>query len=120
VQQSHDATAEALRQVSAAVLTDWRRGSVERSDLPRFMFDPEDLIVVVGQDGLTELTQCIIDSGQALRIVIENDSLVVLGDGLESDYLAPLWGAGHRGQGGVVPAQPCHRPRPRSVTRSLM
>ena len=31
---------------------DWRRGSVERGDLDRFLFAPNDIVVVVGQDGL--------------------------------------------------------------------
>ena len=43
---------KAIASVSAAVPADWRRGSVERADLPRFLFAPEDVVVVVGQDGL--------------------------------------------------------------------
>ena len=43
---------EALAAVAAAVPADWRCGAVERADLPRFLFAPEDVIVVVGQDGL--------------------------------------------------------------------
>jgi len=42
----------ALAEVSAAIPLDWRRGSVERADLSRFLFAPEDVVVVVGQDGL--------------------------------------------------------------------
>ncbi|ROR93057.1 NAD(+)/NADH kinase [Nocardioides aurantiacus] len=42
----------ALAEVGAAVPLDWRRGSVERGDLDRFLFEPDDLVVVVGQDGL--------------------------------------------------------------------
>jgi hypothetical protein len=38
--------------VSAAVPVDWRQGRVERTDLDRFLFGPEDVVVVVGQDGL--------------------------------------------------------------------
>jgi hypothetical protein len=36
----------------AAVPADWRRGHVERADLPRFLFAPEDVVIAVGQDGL--------------------------------------------------------------------
>jgi hypothetical protein len=43
---------EALVTVGAAVPPDWRRGSVLREDLPRFLFSPEDVVVAVGQDGL--------------------------------------------------------------------
>src|SRR5687767_6219340 len=52
VQQRHDALENALTQVSAAVPATWRRGSVDREDLPRFLFGPEDIVVAVGQDGL--------------------------------------------------------------------
>ncbi len=52
VQARHDAHAEALATVRAAVPPAWRRGDVERGDLARFAFEPEDVVVVVGQDGL--------------------------------------------------------------------
>ena len=42
----------ALAEVGAAIPLDWRRGTVERADLDRFLFEPDDLVVVVGQDGL--------------------------------------------------------------------
>ena len=48
----HEALKAALTEVGAAVPADWRRGHVERGDLPRFLFAPEDVIVAVGQDGL--------------------------------------------------------------------
>jgi hypothetical protein len=48
----HEAQAEAVRLVSAAIPVSWRRGEVERADLSRFLFAPEDVVVVVGQDGL--------------------------------------------------------------------
>ncbi len=43
---------QALGEVSAAIPLDWRRGVVEREDLSRFLFAPEDVVVIVGQDGL--------------------------------------------------------------------
>lgn len=36
----------------AAVPSDWRQAAVRRADLNRFVFGPEDVIIVVGQDGL--------------------------------------------------------------------
>ncbi|MDR7276334.1 hypothetical protein [Catenuloplanes atrovinosus] len=48
----HDALAAALTAVGAAIPADWRRGHVERTDLPRFLFAPEDVVIAVGQDGL--------------------------------------------------------------------
>lgn len=43
---------EAERQVLAAIPTEWRRARVSRPDLDRFLFEPEDVVVAVGQDGL--------------------------------------------------------------------
>lgn len=52
VQGRHEALKSAISQVGAAIPLDWRQGSVERGDLDRFLFAPEDIVVVVGQDGL--------------------------------------------------------------------
>lgn len=52
VQARHDAVHAALTQVSVGIPTDWRRGLVERADLDRFLFEPDDIVVAVGQDGL--------------------------------------------------------------------
>jgi hypothetical protein len=48
----HRANQVAIDDVARAVPLDWRRGTVERGDLDRFLFAPEDLVVIVGQDGL--------------------------------------------------------------------
>lgn len=52
VAERYDASERALQAVSSAIPSAWRRGAVEREDLDRFLFEPEDLVVVVGQDGL--------------------------------------------------------------------
>lgn len=52
VEAGHSTQVGALQRVAAAIPPDWRRGDVERADLDRFVFGPEDVIVVVGQDGL--------------------------------------------------------------------
>jgi NAD kinase len=38
--------------VLGAIPAEWRRTTLHRSDLDRFLFEPEDVIVVLGQDGL--------------------------------------------------------------------
>jgi hypothetical protein len=48
----HAEQAAAMVAVSSAIPADWRRGIVERADLPRFLFGPDDIVVAVGQDGL--------------------------------------------------------------------
>jgi NAD kinase len=52
VDVGQDAQTAAVRAVTAAIPVDWRRGTVERADLPRYLFEPGDVIVAVGQDGL--------------------------------------------------------------------
>lgn len=48
----HERLRQALAQVAAAVPLRWRQAQVERADLDRFLFAPEDVVVVVGPDGL--------------------------------------------------------------------
>jgi hypothetical protein len=48
----HDAVHAAIAAVTSAIPADWRRGVIERADVPRFSFAPGDIIVAVGQDGL--------------------------------------------------------------------
>ena len=43
---------DAAATVLAAVPQSWRRARIERDDLAGFAFDPEDVVVAVGQDGL--------------------------------------------------------------------
>ncbi|WP_369745169.1 hypothetical protein [Paenarthrobacter sp. AMU7] len=52
VQDRHDHLTAALATVRAAVPSDWRQAEVERADLSRFLLTAEDIIAVVGQDGL--------------------------------------------------------------------
>ena len=52
VQDRHDRQASALATVRASVPADWRQAEVERADLSRFLLTAEDIIAVVGQDGL--------------------------------------------------------------------
>ncbi|MCI0343644.1 MAG: hypothetical protein L0216_21270 [Planctomycetales bacterium] len=52
VEARHRRFEAALRGVLQAVPAEWRRARVDRGDLDRFLFEPEDLVVAVGQDGL--------------------------------------------------------------------
>jgi hypothetical protein len=52
IDERHALQRAALQRVAADVPQDWRRGSVSRSDLDRYLFGPEDVVLVVGQDGL--------------------------------------------------------------------
>jgi NAD kinase len=48
----HDAIEAALHRVSTTLPADIRQARVERDDLDRYLFAPEDIVVAVGQDGL--------------------------------------------------------------------
>lgn len=47
---------EARQLVLGAIPHSWRRGEVERADLDRFLFEPDDIVLIVGQDGLVANT----------------------------------------------------------------
>lgn len=42
----------AIRTVQSIIPNDWRRVSIRRDDLANFLFEPDDIVVCVGQDGL--------------------------------------------------------------------
>ena len=52
VQVRHDRLTAALASLRTAVPAEWRQAEVERADLSRFLLTAEDIIAVVGQDGL--------------------------------------------------------------------
>ncbi|MGL5862768.1 MAG: hypothetical protein ACRCY9_16085, partial [Phycicoccus sp.] len=52
VRERHERTAQAVRTVLGAIPSSWRRAEVERDELSRFLFEPDDIVAVVGQDGL--------------------------------------------------------------------
>src|SRR5690242_10978536 len=52
VERRHALAQRALEAVSRAIPADWRRARIDRGDLARFVFEPEDLVVAAGQDGL--------------------------------------------------------------------
>ncbi|GGV13918.1 hypothetical protein GCM10010275_63950 [Streptomyces litmocidini] len=56
VRERHERARRALAEVAGAVPLTWRQTRVERADLDRFLFGPEDVVVVVGQDGLVANT----------------------------------------------------------------
>ena len=52
VRKHHERWLGALEAVSQAIPSDWRRARVNRPELSRFLFEPGDLVVATGQDGL--------------------------------------------------------------------
>jgi NAD kinase len=52
VEELHGVVHAAVARVLGAIPLAWRRALVGRSDLDRFLFEPEDVVITVGQDGL--------------------------------------------------------------------
>ncbi len=52
IEDRHRQLHATLQAGRAAVPSDWRQAEVKRADLDRFLFGPEDVVIVVGQDGL--------------------------------------------------------------------
>ena len=52
LEERHRRTHAVVERAAAAIPLDWRRGTVERADIARFLFSPDDVVLVVGQDGL--------------------------------------------------------------------
>ncbi len=52
VEERHQRFLEALQRVLQAVPLQWRRSQVTRADLAAFVFEPADLVLALGQDGL--------------------------------------------------------------------
>jgi len=63
----------ATQMATMAIPTEWRRAEVERADLARFVFGPEDVIVVVGQDGLVANVAKYLDGQPVVGINPEPD-----------------------------------------------
>ena len=52
VDARHAAFERALALVMNAIPVQWRRNRIDRADLDRFLFEPDDIVVALGQDGL--------------------------------------------------------------------
>jgi len=55
----------AMKTVLDAIPVKWRRSRIDRADLPAFVFEPEDLVLALGQDGLVANVAKYLD-GQAV------------------------------------------------------
>lgn len=51
-ERDHATIHRAIETVLGHIPPRWRRTSIERSELSRFLFEPEDVVLAVGQDGL--------------------------------------------------------------------
>lgn len=65
IEERHRLTRHAIETATAAIPENWRRGAVERADVSRFLFAPDDVVLVIGQDGLVANVAKYLD-GQAV------------------------------------------------------
>ena len=63
----------ALKVVQDATPVDWRANRVGRGDLDRFLFEPSDVVVVVGQDGLVANVSKYLDGQMVLGVNSDPD-----------------------------------------------
>ena len=50
--ERHQTQLRAISRIEQAIPTEWRRARINRADFPSFLFEPDDLVIAVGQDGL--------------------------------------------------------------------
>ncbi len=68
VAAQHEVEHAALATVHTAIPSSWRRSALLRHDLDRFLFEPADIVVAVGQDGLVANVAKYIDGQPVLGI----------------------------------------------------
>lgn len=69
----HELLRSAREVVLPAIPTEWRRATVERADLHRFDFTDDDIVIIVGQDGLVANTAKYLDGQPVIGINPEPD-----------------------------------------------
>ena len=67
-EEAHERLTAGLALASAGIPENRRRVRVDRSDLDRFLFSPDDIVLVVGQDGLVANTAKYLDGQLALGV----------------------------------------------------
>lgn len=73
LEHRHMLAEDALNTVAAAIPVHWRQGRVERADLSRYLFEPDDVVVVVGQDGLVANVAKYLDGQPVIGINPDRD-----------------------------------------------
>jgi NAD kinase len=66
VEELHERLTKTRRLVLGAIPEGWRRVELDRAELDRFLFEPGDLVIALGQDGLVANTAKYLAEGQPL------------------------------------------------------
>jgi hypothetical protein len=90
----HQRQADALMRVDQAIPSHWRRSRITRSHLPSFLFEPDDVVVAVGQDGLVPNVAKYLDGQKVIGVNADPDrhegTLVRVSVPAVSDLLADI------------------------------
>lgn len=65
---THERHRAALKAVRDAIPSAWRLANLDRADLDRFLFEPDDLILSVGQDGLVANVARFLDGQRVIGV----------------------------------------------------
>jgi hypothetical protein len=90
VDARHRALEAARAQVLAAIPPEWRRAAVLRPELDRFLFEPGDVVVVLGQDGLVANVAKYLDGQPVIGLNLEPGVLVPHAPDAAADLLADV------------------------------
>ena len=90
VEGRHRALEAARAGVLAAIPPDWRRAAVARPELDRFLFEPGDVVIVLGQDGLVANVAKYLDGQPVIGLNLEPGVLVPHLPGAVGDLLADV------------------------------
>lgn len=106
VEERHRLTQRAIDTAAAAIPVAWRRGTVERADVSRFLFSPEDVVMVVGQDGLVANVAKYLDGQPVIGIDPEpGRNAGVLVTHAAGDARELLWATDHVAERTMVEAR---------------
>ncbi len=96
LESSHDRFRLALQQARASAPDDWRQTVVKRTELDRFLFAPDDIVVALGQDGLVANVAKYLDGQPVLGVnsapelydgVLMQVPMARLGDALRASFV---------------------------------
>ena len=97
--ERHASQQLAIQQVSSSIPVDWRRASLTRADLSRFVFGPEDVVIAIGQDGLVANVAKYLDGQRVVGVnpdSARNPGVLVRNDPASVNRLLPnLSDGGH-------------------------
>ena len=68
VHARHEQFERARQAVFAAIPSSWRQAAIDRADLHRFVFEPRDIVVAIGQDGLVANTAKYLDGQKVIGV----------------------------------------------------